>query len=236
MKIGIISDIHGNILALETIFQEFKKQKIEQVLCCGDVIGLGPHPEEAVQFLMQQKNVIGVRGNHEGYLLDGIPDFIHGRPIREVERAHHEWVHQCLSKESISYLHSFKKEEYIEIEGKKIYITHYPQESDGTYKQFYLKASEEEMKNLFQGIEADFCFYGHTHILNTQEVNGKKMINVGSLGCSVKENYAYVGILEIDQGQSNYQVMKVEYNANIVREEIQRMNYPFAEEALFKFF
>ncbi len=236
MKIGIISDIHGNILALETIFQKFEKQNIEQVLCCGDVIGLGPHPEETVQFLVHQKNVIGVRGNHEGYLLEGIPDIIHGRPIREIERAHHEWVHQCLSEESISYLHSYPKEKFIEIEGKKIYFTHYPLKTNGEYKPFYLKASEEEMKELFCNINADICFFGHTHVLNYQQVNGKKLINVGSLGCSVKENDAYVGLLEITQNQVEYQVMKVEYDADSVRKEIQVMNYPFATEALIKFF
>ena len=236
MKVGIISDIHANIIALEKVFQELEKQQIDLVLCCGDVIGLGPHPEETVQFLIEKKKIIGVRGNHEGYLLEGIPDFIHGRPIRDVERAHHEWVHQQLSNESIEFLRSFKREETIEIEEKKIYMTHYPQEKNGEYKKFYLKANEEEMKKLFQEIDADFCFYGHTHILNYQEAEGKKMVNVGSLGCSVKEDFAYVGILEIRQKQANYQVMKVEYQADEVREEIQKMNYPFAEEALFKFF
>ena len=41
MKIGIISDVHSNIEALENVFKKFEEQKIEKVICLGDIIGIG---------------------------------------------------------------------------------------------------------------------------------------------------------------------------------------------------
>ena len=46
MKIGIITDIHSNIQALNVILNEFDKQNVEKIICCGDIIGIGINPEE----------------------------------------------------------------------------------------------------------------------------------------------------------------------------------------------
>lgn len=46
MKLGIITDIHSNIIALNEVLKEFEKIKIDKIICCGDIIGIGPNPEE----------------------------------------------------------------------------------------------------------------------------------------------------------------------------------------------
>ena len=74
MKIGIISDAHGNINALNAVLEEFDKIQVDKIICCGDIIGIGANPEETVQALIQRKNIlIAVKGNHEQYLLEGLP-------------------------------------------------------------------------------------------------------------------------------------------------------------------
>lgn len=50
MKIGVIADIHNNVVALEAILDVFKKNGCSEILCCGDIIGIGPYPEETVQY------------------------------------------------------------------------------------------------------------------------------------------------------------------------------------------
>ena len=46
MKIGVISDIHSNILALEAVFNKFEEKNINNIICLGDIIGIGPYPEK----------------------------------------------------------------------------------------------------------------------------------------------------------------------------------------------
>ena len=65
MKIGIITDIHSNIQALNAVLNEFDKLKVEKIICCGDIIGIGINPEETVQALLKRKEMlIAVRGNY----------------------------------------------------------------------------------------------------------------------------------------------------------------------------
>ena len=49
MRIGIISDVHSNIDALRAVFDEFTDRNVDKIICLGDIIGLGAHPEECVQ-------------------------------------------------------------------------------------------------------------------------------------------------------------------------------------------
>ena len=69
MKIGIITDVHSNIIALNAVLNEFEKIEVDKIICCGDIIGIGPNPEETVQELMKNEDkLIAVRGNHEQYI------------------------------------------------------------------------------------------------------------------------------------------------------------------------
>ena len=79
MRIGIISDVHSNIDALRAVFQEFTDQGIDKIICLGDIIGLGAHPEECAQFLEKRQSQLlaSLRGNHEDYLLKELPVYNH---------------------------------------------------------------------------------------------------------------------------------------------------------------
>lgn len=72
MKLGIITDIHNNLTALDAVVKRLQEIKCDKIICCGDIIGIGPYPEETVQYMMQIPDLIAVRGNHEKYLLEGM--------------------------------------------------------------------------------------------------------------------------------------------------------------------
>jgi predicted phosphodiesterase len=67
-SIAIISDIHANLPALQSVMAEIDGLGIQHVLCCGDVVGYGPHPRECVQ-LLRQRDFPCVLGNHDLYTL-----------------------------------------------------------------------------------------------------------------------------------------------------------------------
>ena len=112
MKIGIITDVHSNIIALNTVLNEFEKIKVDKIICCGDVIGIGPNPEETIQALIKRKDILlAVRGNHEQYLLKGLPKNVHddGRTMSLEEIDNHEWTHSKLSENSKNFISQFKE-------------------------------------------------------------------------------------------------------------------------------
>ncbi|MGX8704004.1 MAG: metallophosphoesterase family protein, partial [bacterium] len=68
MRYGIITDIHNNVSALRAVLKQLNQMNCDSIICCGDIIGIGPNPEETVQELLRVPQLVAVRGNHESYL------------------------------------------------------------------------------------------------------------------------------------------------------------------------
>jgi predicted phosphodiesterase len=73
MKVVIFGDVHGNIVALEKLF-EIEQSETDTFVCHGDVVNYGPWTNECVQFLQTVPNCILLKGNHEHYFIDGVYD------------------------------------------------------------------------------------------------------------------------------------------------------------------
>ena len=73
-KIAVISDIHGNIEALDAVFADIKSQGITTIYCLGDVVGYGPYPCECIDTLIENK-ISSLNGNHDlGAMTETDPD------------------------------------------------------------------------------------------------------------------------------------------------------------------
>lgn len=239
MKIGIITDIHSNVQALNKILKEFEKLKVDNIICCGDIIGIGINPEETVQELLKRKEIlIAVRGNHEQYLLNGLPNEVHNnkRNMCDEEIANHKWNQSKLSKQSIEFLRNMKLFENIEIEGKKIYICHYPQNRNGTYKKHIKNSNINELKELFRGKQDDIFIFGHTHTYSIINEENKWYINTGSLGCPMNSNIAKAGLLEINNEKITFSSINIQYNVKEIIKEFNKLKFPFYKKILHIFY
>lgn len=235
MKIGIITDIHSNIQALNATLIEFDKQNVEKIICCGDIIGIGINPEETIHELLKRKEMlIAVRGNHEQYLLNGLPKEIHDdkRKMSEIEIKNHKWNHSKLSNKSIEFLRQLEISLNVELVGKRLYIVHYPQQTDGTYKKHIKNPSAMDNLEMFKENTADIFIYGHTHTFSINNINDKLYINTGALGCPMGNNIARAGILEINKGKIEFKRINVEYNVKEIIDKINNLKFPFYEEIL----
>ena len=126
MKIGVISDIHNNWVALEAVLNKLQEAQCEHIICCGDMIGIGPYPEETMQRLMRIPNLIAVLGNHDRCLTEGTPTKL---PLREkmsdAELEHHQWEHTLLSERSKTFIRSLPCRADITLGRVRIAILHY---------------------------------------------------------------------------------------------------------------
>ena len=235
MKIGIISDIHSNIKALNAVLDEFDKIKVDKIICCGDIIGIGPNPEETVQALINRKDkIISVRGNHEQYLINGLPEEVHDnkRKMSDSEIKNHKWNQNQLSNISKEFISNLKVLNILKVDNKKIDIVHYPIDKNYKYKKFIKFPSIKENEEIFKDIDADIFLYGHTHTTCINNKNDKWYINCGSLGCPMKSNIANAGILTIDEDKINYKQLNVKYDVSNVINEIEKIKFPFYKEVL----
>ena len=235
MKVGIITDVHSNIIALNAVLNEFEKIEVDKIICCGDIIGIGINPEETVQVLLHIKDkLIAVMGNHEHYLLNGLPKEIHDdkRKMSNEEIENHKWNHSKLSDQSINFLRSLEISQNIELGGKLFYIVHYPQQANGTYKKHIKNPSAMDNVEMFKENDADIFLYGHTHTFSVNNIDNKWYINTGSLGCPMDSNMARAGLLEINDREIKFNRINVEYNVKEVIDEINNLKFPLYEEIL----
>ena len=229
MKLGIISDIHGNIKALDAVLKEFEEQKIEKIICLGDLIGGAPMSEDVVQRIIEIKDRLTiVRGNREKYIIEGMPKVIHDEKMKvsKEQLDRFEWLRNSLSVSTKKYIFKLPKEIYYQAEGKKIYIAHYPMKEDGNFRKHIKGAIPKENEEMFQGIDSDIYLYGHTHEEIYNKINNKIFINPGALGCPGKTDVAPYGILIIDEKSIEYEQKYAKYDVEEVINRIKGIKFP----------
>ncbi|MHC1681868.1 MAG: metallophosphoesterase [Clostridiaceae bacterium] len=225
MKIGVITDIHNNVVALEAMLSVFEKKGCNEILCCGDIIGIGPYPEETVQRIMSLPNIKCVLGNHEKYLIEGLkppyPD-----EVSEGEAKHHLWEHGMLSDNSKEFIHGLPYKLEIVREGFKILMLHYSMNDYHDYVNYIEDPSLNDCNKVFSQYDADIIVYGHNHMNSFVQGNGKVYINCGSLGCPHRfSGEAKGGIITIDDGKAEFEMVIAKYDINNVIRKIDSIQY-----------
>lgn len=191
--------------------------------------------EEVVQIIMKMHDrCVCVRGNREKYIIEGIPLTVHDEKMKvsteQLQR--NEYIKEQLTESSINYIKRLPKEMYCDIDGKKIYIVHYPMNDNGEFKKHIKKSTLSENKEMFKNINADIYLYGHTHEKNYNSDEKSIYINPGPLGCPGHTNYAQCGVLNIQNNAIEYEQLEVEYDAEKVIADIESDSFPGYEHVL----
>ena len=92
-KIALISDIHGNIPALETVLNSIRSRGINRIICLGDLVGKGPEPDKAVDMIRESCQLV----------LLGNWDYLIKQPFINEAFA---WNRELLGRERLNYLSS----------------------------------------------------------------------------------------------------------------------------------
>ncbi len=230
MKYGIITDIHNNVIALRAVLKRLNQMNCDRIICCGDIIGIGPCPEETVREMAGIPWLMSVRGNHEGYLLEGMPaEYPNEENMSFGEMEHHRWEHHLLSDESVAFLRSMPYRIDFASEGLTLSVMHSCMDRNGHFSGAKRNPSESDLSDMFAGVDSDVILYGHDHARNICK-SDKLYINVGSLGCpSWDREIARAGVLTIGNGNAEIETIDVVYNVNEVIRRIDMIHYPEAD-------
>ena len=99
MKIAIISDIHGNLEALKETIKDIEKRKVDKIICLGDIVGKGAHPNECVEIIKKYCDIV-IKGNCDRHFTSE-----HNvQTMNEIERTRIEWNQKVLTNETKEYL------------------------------------------------------------------------------------------------------------------------------------
>ena len=224
MKIAVFSDIHGNYEALKVIIDDINSNKYDEVICLGDLIGLGPNSKECLD-LLRKNNIPLILGNHELYCVLG-PKI---NDMSEDEEEHHYWIESLLSKEDIDYLSKCKLSYEKSINNYKLLFEHFLLRDD---KYPYLSLDivrNGVVKDSYNEVDSDYIFVGHEHeAFECVNKNNKTLVCLGSSGCR-KDDDTFYTIIEVDD-KINVIKKHLKYDRKSFENKFRRIDYPNKEK------
>jgi len=150
MKVLVISDVHANLTALESVLND--AGKVDAVWCLGDVIGYGPDPNECVEKIRTLPNLVCIIGNHDAAVI-GELDTVTFNP--EAKKSI-EWQKSKLNSDNADFIKALVKQVVID----KVTLVH---GSPRSPIHEYLLNTYLATVN-FSYFTTDYCFVGHTHL------------------------------------------------------------------------
>jgi len=195
---AVISDIHANLEAFQTVLQDIRKHDVTEIVCLGDFVGYGPNPKECIDLAVGLG--VSLKGNHEEALLTEFE----GAMFNDRAQRSLAWTRRQLSplnpdrEANVSRWTFLGALKVTHTEDGILYVHGSPRSPITEYiypRDIYQSEKLHEIFDRFESV----CFCGHSHVpgiwtedmvyLTPQEVNyhyrlvkNKTIINVGSVG------------------------------------------------------
>jgi diadenosine tetraphosphatase ApaH/serine/threonine PP2A family protein phosphatase len=231
MLIAVISDIHGNLQALQEVLKRIEELKAETIYCLGDTVGYGPFPNECVDLVRKHCTVV-LKGNHDSGLVGDTPldDFNH-YGVSAIQ-----WSRTVVTKENFEYLHSLP----FTAEPNGLTLAHSsPIRPDAWSYILTMRAAQEN----FGAFKTTLCFIGHTHVpiiigedgsINKYKVGARHILNVGSVG-QPRDGNPDSAFGLFDSGTGEYSLIRVHYEIGKTARAIRDAGLPeFLAQRLFQ--
>lgn len=165
MKLALISDVHGNLPALESVLSEIERYGVDQIVSLGDVTGYYSQPNECINLLKERK-AIQLLGNHDQYLISG-----QGCPRSRVVSNLLSHQEKDISKKNMDYLSNLIPNINIE----NISFVHGGW--DDNLEEYLYEITLQKLLGDYK-----FYFSGHTHVQFMKVYDEKVYCNPGAVG------------------------------------------------------
>ena len=229
MRYAILSDIHANYDALETVLNELKNENIDKYVCVGDIVGYGSQPDRCVD-KVREMTVACVAGNHDFATIEKTNIEFFNTYAKEATL----WTRQKLSEDDKQYLKNLKLVE----ETEDFTIVHGTLYAPALFD--YIQTTFDAYLSL-QVLKTDLCFVGHSHVpisffLDDAvtysvepeiELNPgvKAIINVGSVG-QPRDDNPKAAYAIYDTEQKKVWIKRVEYDVEAAAQKIVEAGLP----------
>ena len=229
MKIAVISDIHGNMEAIEAVMNDIEKQGCEKIFVLGDYAMAGPNPKEAVEYFMKHESdpkFVMIQGNTDlmivDYNFDLYDELKEKAPI----------MAEALKNDS-SILNAFEKvflkrlpiQKEVFIDGVSFLLVHGSPRKNN--EDILPDTPIMEVEEMIKNTDANVILCGHTHIpCGFQTETKKTVVNAGSIGRPfTKEPKSCYLVITTDNGKCVFEHRFVEYNKKSASEKLKKRNF-----------
>lgn len=244
MKIIVISDVHGNCFALETVLQDLKKVGFDQIVCNGDMIQGGPQPRQTVQCL-RELNCAVVMGNSDAWLLSGQETDAHLIPAERRQKLElvRQWSLSQLTEAELAFIGAFQPTVRLDLGyGRSLLAFH---GSPLSFDQFLLPATPEaEFQEVLQPYAHSILTGGHTHLQFVRRLRDSQnfFFNPGSVGVAYNHEqsdpnglldpWVEYAILNSQKSRLSLEFVRTPLNLRKLAAIYRQSDRPFADTAM----
>ena len=223
-RIALISDIHGNLPALEAVLADIARREITRILCLGDLDGRGPRGPEVVDRVRACCEAV-VRGNWD----EGLADPFNDHPLAR-------WHQQRLGPKRLAYLAALPLTIGLVLSGRQIRLLHASPQN--LHAHVFPDAPEERLLAMFENTDLtgdgplpDVVIYGDTHVPLWMPFGSRVLLNVGSVGAPLDgQTEATYAILEGHVGSAfrplGYTIVRAPYDVERAIQDAQAAGLP----------
>lgn len=235
MKYAVISDIHGNMEALNAVLNDIETvEKADKILCLGDLAMAGPEPGAAVdkiKSLVEAQKAVCIQGNTDKMIADFDENILNSlREKNKVMANALEADVRTLTAEQIDFLKNLPVNEEVEYLKNKILLVHgSPRRND---ENIFPEMPMSEIEEMVSGTDANVILCGHTHIpCGYQTESRKTIVNDGSVGRPFSEEpKACYAILDIGMGCMAVRHKHIDYDVNTASQKLLERGYDGCEK------
>jgi predicted phosphodiesterase len=235
MRIGIISDIHGNLIALDNVLARLKRERVDQIICLGDVAFGGPQPNETVERL-RELGCSCVMGNTDDFFVHAPkpdPDYENEMRFREMMG----WMTAQLSADSLDYIRSFRPQVEFPLEYSDSLLCYHgsPNSLSGT---IFPTTPDDELAEMLGNCRASVMAGGHTHMQMLRRFASAILLNPGSVGMpfvrgatrdmDYRPPWSEYAILTWTKENIRVELLRVPLDVNAVIAQARKSGLPFA--------
>lgn len=236
MRLAVLSDIHGNLLALEAVLADVREQgEPDAYWVLGDLVAFCPWPSNTLARLRALPNAAFLRGNTDRYLVtgrrpaapvDSRADWERMPEALRMRDATFRWAVERLSYRNYVFLRDLPTtlERDVHDYGR-ILAVHATLEDDET--NVYPDTPQDQLRAYVADLDARLLLYGHTHRTMNRPVDGVRLVNGGSVGLPLDGNprSAYA-LLDFEDGACSVTIRRVAYDREAVLDEMERVGHP----------
>lgn len=232
MKVAVISDIHGNFQALESVLADIQKNKCDQIFCLGDLAMAGPQPRTVIDYIMNRcQDWVIIKGNTDKMITE-----FDLKMYDKMQKKFPVMANALLDDVDIieqdkkDFLASLPEQKSIMVEGVSVLLVH---GSPRKINEDILPGMKiSEVQDIIEGVNEELILCGHTHVpCGYQTLTKQTVVNVGSVGRPMtgvpKANYA---IFDFENGTFSVEHRVVDYDYNLAASLIRARQFEGSSE------
>ena len=226
MRLAILSDIHGNLPALEAVWADLQGNKPDLVYCLGDLVGYGAQPNDVIDFIRRQA-VPTIMGNYDegvGFDMDDC-GCVYRHPVEaDLGQQSLVWTRQQTSAANKAFLRELPLQLRLEDQRPSLLLVHGSPRKINEY--LYEDRPQASFERIAKLAGSGILLFGHTHLPYVKQVSGTWFVNAGSVG-KPKDGDWRAGYLLVDLGlRPSFSYHRVRYDVAAAAHAIRASQLP----------